>query len=116
MSPIVSLLGRAPSTSLREGTITIPDFHSRNIAAMTRGPSALHISRVGKSLPLQIFNPDLSMSRNHSAWIFGVISIAITASAFGYAWSGSSTSDWVRRLIWGDPQYTIFTINLLSHV
>lgn len=79
--------------------------------------SNFHISRRPRPLPKEIvLKPDLPFAQNHFLWVLGALSFLVTMSAFGYAWSTTSAHNWVSRVIWGNPQNTIFTINLLSHL
>ena len=96
-----------PSTSL----ISHPEHHVRSER------SQFHFGRRPRPLPKEIvFKPDLPFTRNYSLWFFGALSLLVSTSAFGYAWSATSAHDWVGRIIWSNPQNTIFTINLLSHL
>ena len=82
----------------------------------TRRLSHFHISQRGSPNSSQIIlKNNLPFARNQSAWFMGLVSVLVTASTFGFAWN-SSAPHAQFRLIWENPQYTIFTINLLSHV
>ena len=53
-------------------------------------------------------------NRNYSAWLSVAISTSIMLFTLFYTWNASFP--FVRRILWQDPNTSIFTINILSHI
>lgn len=88
-------------------------FHISNCEALRCGhrhPS----DRLGQMfLQLQSYEP---FTWNYSAWGLATFSTVVAVFTVIYAWNATTVIQSLQRILWENPQTTILTINILSHI
>ena len=94
-------------------TGNVPSQPSPSSGRETVGP-AVRPQRTDVPFPRITLSSQMTNTPNLSVLLLAVGSILLTCFAIYYGWNASLSSD--VRFLWDRPDYTIFTVNLLSYV
>ena len=105
------------SDTVNPTSAAVPSIHLSSMSNRPFEQSFSRLFRVRRAVPSRIeLKSNQRFHRNYSSWILAALSVTVNVSTVIYAWNASLSSSPLRRIMWNDPQKTIFTINLLSQV